>query len=303
MLAETRLDTELPNGGIGEFLEELRGWLAVDHSDLLPLFDTFAQEARFCRRWLTPSLERLTEGSRLLEVGAGLLLVSCQLQKEGFSVTALEPIGMGFSSFSELQGLILKYAEEHRIAPAIIPISIEEFETDSKFDFAFSLNVMEHVRDVHLALRQVSSALALGGEYRFMCPNYFFPYEPHFNIPTLVSKRLTEIVFRKAIYQSSRVTDPQGTWESLNWINANRVSRIVASLEGMSAIFDRETLARTLERIGTDPVFANRRSKWLRHLVGFLVKLRIHRATVHMPLVMHPIIDCRICKAIPVEDN
>ncbi len=303
MSAETRLDPGQPNREIGEFLEELRGWLAVDHSDLLPLFDTFAQEARFCRRWLAPSLDYLTGGSRILEVGAGLLLVSCQLQKEGFAVTALEPIGIGFSSFSELQGLILKYAEDHRFAPTIIPISIEEFETDTKFDFAFSLNVMEHVHDVQIALRQISSALALGGEYRFMCPNYSFPYEPHFNIPTLASKRLTEIVFRKAIYQSTRVTDPRGTWESLNWINTNQVSRIVASLEGMSAIFDREALARTLERIGTDPVFASRRSKWLRRLVGFLVKLRIHRATVHIPLFMHPIIDCRICKAMTAEGN
>jgi len=59
-------------------------------------FDVFAQEARAARAWLAPSLQRLAPRAEVLEVGAGLMLLSCQLAKEGFAVTALEPIGQGF---------------------------------------------------------------------------------------------------------------------------------------------------------------------------------------------------------------
>ena len=104
------------------------------------------------------------------------------------------------------------------------------------------------------------------------------------------------MILRKAISRSMRVTDPQGTWESLNWINVIQVGRIVATLEGMSVAYDRQSLARTLERMGTDPDFANRRSRWMRVLIRFVVNLGIHRLTVFLPLAFHPIIDCRISK-------
>ena len=45
---------------------------------------------------------------------------------------------------------------------------------------------MEHVDDVPLVLRRVMSALRPGAAYRFVCPNYRFPFEPHFDIPTAV---------------------------------------------------------------------------------------------------------------------
>jgi hypothetical protein len=83
-------------------------------------FDVFAQEARAARAWLAPSLQRLAPGAEVLEVGAGLMLLSCQLAKEGFALTALEPIGQGFSSFSELQRIVLAQSARS-LSTSLIP--------------------------------------------------------------------------------------------------------------------------------------------------------------------------------------
>lgn len=286
---------DLPSSDdISDFLGELRESLLAGHAHLLPLFDTFAQEARFAYSWLATNLNLLPVGSEILEVGAGLMLLSCQLQREGFSVTALEPIGIGFSEFSELQTVVLQFAKQHGYAPKVIPIGAEQLEIEGVFDFAFSVNVMEHVRSVPRALEQVGRALAVGGEYRFTCPNYWFPYEPHFNIPIIFSKSVTQRLFHDAIFQSTRVMDPKGTWESLNWINVNQIRRIVTRLDGLRLAFDSELMVRMLERVAEDPDFAKRRSAWACALIGAFVKLRIHRLARFVPATLQPIIDCHV---------
>ena len=98
------------------FLSELRESLPPDREDLLRLFDTFANEAIVAREWLSPSLDKLPKESKVLEVGAGLMLLSCQLKREGFRATALEPIGSGFSIFLELQNHVRLVATQKRVS-------------------------------------------------------------------------------------------------------------------------------------------------------------------------------------------
>lgn len=296
LAADSELDLEVP--GQEDFLAAVSAAVQVANPALYPLFETFAQEARVARQWLSPSLERIPIRGPILEVGAGVLLLSCLLQKEGFRITALEPIGPGFSMFSELQAIVLDYANKNGFAPEILAIGVEDLQEKEKFAFAFSVNVMEHVPSASLALERVTNALISDGEYHFICPNYWFPYEPHFNIPTLVSKNLTEILLGWAIFSTTRVTDPQGTWKSLNWISIFQVRKIIRHLTGVTAIFKKDILGQMLERIGTDPQFAQRRSAWMRRVIGVLVFFRFHRiVTALIPLLFYPIIDCRIRKA------
>jgi len=278
------------------FLHELRQSLAVNAPHLLDLFDVFAQEARVARCWLSSSLDRLPSGSPVLEVGAGLMLLSSELQREGFSVTALEPIGDGFSMFRELQVHVLAFAAHDGFEPRVLPLAVEDLDARNGFALAFSVNVMEHVGNVSAAIRRVADALVPGGEYRFTCPNYWFPYEPHFNIPTLFSKRLTGKVFGRAIASSVRVTEPQGTWDSLNWISVHEVRKTVSRLEGFYVTFSPELLVRTLERLGADREFAARRSPWMRGIVTIITRLGLHRLAVLIPPVFQPIMDCRISR-------
>ena len=68
------------------WLAEVRAVLARNAPARLPLFEVFAREALFARHWLAPQLASLAPGAAVLEVGAGLMLVSCQLQREGYRV-------------------------------------------------------------------------------------------------------------------------------------------------------------------------------------------------------------------------
>src|SRR5262245_3996129 len=173
--------------------------LAPDLGDVLT---DYIGEARFGAVILDAEIGELPQGSRVLEVGAGMLLLSCALQSAGYHVTAVEPVGIGFSHIDRLREIVWKYAMDHGCRPAVLSIKAEEIIADAEFDFAFSLNVMEHVEDVRLVLRRVVRALRPGASYRFVCPNYSFPYEPHFDMPTLFSKSITGRLLRTRILNS-----------------------------------------------------------------------------------------------------
>lgn len=278
------------------FLLNLRQALCVDYPHLLDLYDVFAQEARFGRRWLQASLASLPKGSAILEVGGGLMLLSAELQREGYVVTALEPIGVGFSAFTELQKVALIFSRQRGHAPGVLPYAVEDLAIQGQFDFAFSVNVMEHVHSVPKALKNIMAALRPLGVYRFTCPNYLFPYEPHFNIPTLFSKPLTERVFREKIHSSTRVAEPAAMWASLNWISVRMISRAVAIIPGGAARFGRTLLGDTLVRVVTDSQFAARRSPWVRGLARLLVYFGANKWFARLPASVLPIIDCSVSR-------
>lgn len=258
----------------------------------LALFDTFSAEARFARDWLADSLTGLEPGAPVLEVGAGLMLLACQLCREGYVVTAVEPIGEGFSGFAEVQALVLDFARTRGFSPEVQAMAIETLREDARFVLAYSVNVMEHVGDIEAALAAVATALAPGGHYRFTCPNYSFPYEPHFNIPTLFSKRLTERVFGARIFGNQRMDDPEGVWRSLNWISVGRVRGACEALGEVTPHFRRSLLVKMLARLGQDREFAGRRSRWMRVAGALLVRMGAHRLAGLIPEGIQPIIDC-----------
>ena len=277
-----------------KWLSDVRLYISEKALEILPILDIYIGEAKFGRQFLNQDLSRLLPEAEILEVGAGSMLLSCQLVREGFNVTSLEPIGYGFSHFRRMQELILEVAGFHQCIPKIINEAVEKLVVQNHFDYAFSINVMEHVDNVALALSQVGYSLKQDAFYRFTCPNYLFPYEPHFNCLTLFSKPLTEKIFRKKIFENQAIFDPKGTWESLNWINVLQIKRNVKQLPVLSVSFNRKLLISTLNRIGTDIEFANRRSKWIRYCIKVLIKFRIHYLFGFIPALFRPIIDCKI---------
>ena len=182
-----------------DFLARVRQNLDAQAPHLRPLFDVMAGEARFARAWLDEDLKRLPEAAPILELGAGVFLLACQLSREGFAVTAIEPTGVGFGAFEELGPRCWPWPRATascRQSPVARP---RNSGADARFELAFSVNVMEHIDAPDVAMERVSAVLSPGGSHRFLCPNYLFPYEPHFNIPTLGSKALTERLLRRRI--------------------------------------------------------------------------------------------------------
>ena len=85
------------------------------------------------------------------------------------------------------------------------------------------------------------------------CPNYLFPYEPHYGIPLLpVFPKATGVLLPRRIAQDE-------VWQSLNFITYFRVKRL-ARANGLNAVFRKGTMANALKRLDIDPEFAARHS-------------------------------------------
>lgn len=180
--------------------------------------------------------------------------------------------------------------------PPVAPCKAEDFISEKRFDFAFSLNVMEHIDLPDEAVRRVSEVLKPGASYHFLCPNYVFPYEPHFNIPTFFTKELTCRVMRHRIEGNTGMDDPKGVWRSLTWITVPKVKRFAAKDATLTLRFHRAMLVWMLERALTDKEFAGRRAQWMVAAIRSAVKLRVHHLAGYVPATLQPIMDVRLTK-------
>jgi SAM-dependent methyltransferase len=283
---------------VEDFLARVRHHIDIEMPHLRALFDVMAGEARFARAWLDEDLKRLPKAAPILEVGGGVFLLTCQLAREGFSVTAVEPTGVGFGSFEELAATVLALAALDGAVPTIGRCRAEEFTNSARVAFAFSVNVMEHVDAPDLAIARVSAVLSPGGSYRFLCPNYLFPYEPHFNIPTAGGKALTEWLMRGRIERNTSLDDPAGLWKSLNWITVPQVKRIARSDKSLEARFRTSTLVWMLERALSDVEFAKRRPSWMVAAIRMFSTLRLLRLASLVPAIFQPVMDVRLTKRL-----
>ena len=57
-----------------------------------------------------------------------------------------------------------------------------------------------------------------------MCPNYDFPYEPHFVIPIIINKKFTKFFFKNKINNHEKKTNEIGLWEGLNLNGRNKIN-------------------------------------------------------------------------------
>lgn len=281
---------------VDDFLAQVRKLVEIEKPHLRHLFDIMAAEARFARAWLDEDLKRLPKAAPVLEVGGGVFLLTCQLAREGFLITAIEPVGAGFGSFEELGTLVLDHAAKQGVQPTIARCKAEDFQSDTRYALAFSVNVMEHIEAPDQAVARVSASLSAGGSYRFLCPNYLFPYEPHFNIPTVGGKALTGRLMRKRIEGSSRVDDPAGLWKSLNWITVRDVRRMARADGSLRLHFRTSTLTWMLERALSDEEFAKRRAGWMVSAIRMAGKLGLLRLASILPAMFQPVMDVRLTK-------
>ena len=223
-------------------------------------------------------------------------MLSCQLRLEGYEITALEPVGLGFGHFIELQKIVLYCSNLCGCEPKIMECSSEELMSEENYGFIFSINVMEHISDWKLALKKIKSALVHGGVYHFICPNYNFPYEPHFKIPNLWSKKITEFFCGRYITLAN-MPDPIGTWESLNWITSSELDSYARELKGVKLEFNNDRFRLLLVRACSNFYFSRRLPYFFRILIMLIVKLRLHHAAQYCPVLIHPTIDCKMTKA------
>lgn len=257
--------------------------------------DDYAGEARFGAAIIADELAAVPAGAAVLEVGAGAMFLSTALQAAGYQMTAIEPVGSGFSHMATLRTLVLDYARDRGAAPQVLEIAAENLNVDRAFDLAFSINVMEHVADVDVTIGRVAAALRPGAAYHFVCPNYSFPFEPHFGIPTLGTKALTWRVFHRRIRGSRVVLDPDGSWASLNWISVSQV-RHICRRRRLEATFDGGVTSRFVQRALGDQTFQRRHGPTLRYVARGIEALGLARLADLVPVGLQPAMSCRVTR-------
>ena len=192
----------------------------------------------------------LPENGSVLEVGAGMGIASTALSFFGFQVTSLEPGGVGFE--------INKSTSEHisttvgtRVTLVADSAEDVEFNEGTKFDLIISNNVLEHVQNVEKSLLNLLGYLSPTGIMVHSCPNYTFPFEPHFGIPLVPFSPI-----RTSVFLSSRIR-MSGVWKSLNFVTAHQVRRIF-SRSDFVVQFKKGIMLKSIVRLNDDAEFRGR---------------------------------------------
>ncbi|MEM7068935.1 MAG: class I SAM-dependent methyltransferase [Pseudomonadota bacterium] len=216
--------------------------------------DTYFAEMRFGHQFLAEYLP--TGKLRVLEVGAGLGLLSIYLHRLGHDAVALEPAALSFGIFEATKKLIWSKSDN-------LPHLVEKFaeqltpEEDGQFDFIFSINVMEHIADIDRATDAILTCLDKSGICVNSCPNYWVPYEPHYAIPMVpFAPGITKRIYSKKISANQEI------WDSLNFISHGKVKRM-ARRNQVSVSFEPGLIFKSFARLGEDTEFLERHKNGL----------------------------------------
>jgi 2-polyprenyl-3-methyl-5-hydroxy-6-metoxy-1,4-benzoquinol methylase len=234
---------------------------------------TIKQEARFGLDLILPYLDT---SFRILEVGAGMGLLATFLCSKGFNITALEPGlgGFGISTLLKKELGSLKNISH----PNFLDIPAQELSCDlhGKFDFIYSINVLEHIPNLDETIIGLTNVLAKHGIMIHACPNYAVPYEPHFGIPLIpFFPKLTPLIFKKC--RNSEL------WNSLNFVSTFKLKRICTK-NNLVINYHREVLYKTFRRLENDSEFRQRQSNhFIKCLFFFLNQTRLINLTRFMP--------------------
>lgn len=271
--------------------------IALERPELIELFFTYQNEAVAARRFLDSNLVNLEAGSEILEVGGGILALAIQLASEGFKVTTVEPIGEGFSGISFIMNIFSEIARKEKLIFTLIESPIEDCKFNSKFDFIFSINVMEHLKNPYSVSLQMRNELKPSGIYRLFCPNYDFPYEPHFGKWMFVRRSGSFHLNVRAVRRGNiMINEPQNLYQSINFVTLRKLSKFFRKND-IEYIVNRHALYELIERSTIDTHIQSRHPK-LYPLVRLANKIKLIKISKLFPVRYQPIIDVSISRKL-----
>jgi 2-polyprenyl-3-methyl-5-hydroxy-6-metoxy-1,4-benzoquinol methylase len=208
-------------------LESLKLTLSANEIDRLNLY---VNEANFIYSLIEEDLN--VEPFNFYEIGSGIGLLSRMVAEKGHNVIATEPATSGFGVVKVLQKVIEESFVTNSKTPIYYYVTAEELfpklqEKNISFDYIFCANVVEHVADIQIFLDSALPLLSQKGLFRFVCPNYAFPYEPHFGFLTIFSKKWTLKIQQKKIQKMERERQEnlQQFYDELSFPNIQKINR------------------------------------------------------------------------------
>lgn len=276
---------------MGLSLEKLTLLLDEIDSGQSRLLRTYVSEAEFFLSVLDSDLRSLEPGSNVVEIGSGVGLLSLLVAERGFRVTSYEPMSAGFGQMRLFRSLLIEAWDGD--LPDVEWRDTNFGESDESpsagYCFAYAINVIEHVPGYESLVKLMYESLSPSGILRIICPNYSFPYEPHFETPTVWSKRLTRRIFEQRIAESD-IASAFDFWEDLSWPTVVKLRHILAPVSD-SFVFLRDATEAYVVRAREDVVFTRRKPRIIRSIAG--VAPLLVRA---MPVSLLPVIDVRVRK-------
>ena len=255
---------------------------------------TYISEAKFFKNIVAPDVANLISGSYVIEVGSGIGLLSLHLASLGFEVTAFEPQSSGFNQMNAMRSLISENWKPSAPQVEFREASLNQTTQLEKLaDYIFAINVIEHVHNFEELITHAVKAKTPEATMRIVCPNYSIPYEPHFNIPIIFTKRITKFIFGHKIH-NSKIPDSDEFWGDLSWPTQKKLKKILKS-KGWNVEFSRDATHEYLNRALSDSDFIVRKGR----IIGSLFKLTsvLVKIVRFVPLAYLPVIDCRISNA------
>jgi SAM-dependent methyltransferase len=243
-----------------------------------PMYERFVNEARFglSRVLRTVSLFD-PETVEVLEVGAGSCILSSYLASKRLHVTAVEPLGPEFDFFTDLQNRVLAFCRRKAIELKLVRSTGEQLDLPGRFDVAFTINALEHMRDPLLTIDNMYKSLKPGGVVLVHCPNYTIPFEVHFNIFLVTrSKPINEWLYRSTISRYPKV------WDELNFVRYADVRRHLVDRRANFA-FEGSVMHDLMARLLNDPIFAERMPAIVRAVGAMLRYTGLLHALTYVP--------------------
>jgi 2-polyprenyl-3-methyl-5-hydroxy-6-metoxy-1,4-benzoquinol methylase len=171
VLKTTRAHTRIPDADPAAFDARLRRLIAlcVERSDGELNAGYLADESFYSQRAAYRSLLRARGrgGTRALELGAGIGLMSIALALSGWEVTGLDLYDDRSEALGRWSGVADRYEFLRRDLEEP-SLGLEE----AQFDAVLMIDVIEHVKNVRLVLENALAALKPGGVLVVTTPNY-----------------------------------------------------------------------------------------------------------------------------------
>jgi 2-polyprenyl-3-methyl-5-hydroxy-6-metoxy-1,4-benzoquinol methylase len=242
-------------------------------SEISALLSTYANESLIALDLVANHLE---PAERILEIGAGLCLLSLFLKHEGYPVIALEPAMGGYGIFEQTKDAILDHFSTLQLEVLTEPAQQLNAGKHCSFDLIFSNNVIEHIPDWKSALMAMASVLSSEGKMLHSCPNYTIPYEPHYGVPVFRHfRKLSQRMFLPKIADTD-------IWNSLNFITCHNIKKLCKQ-KGLSCHFKQGLLYEAFHRIHNDPLFKERHKGLIVHVASLMMESPFRQLIRNIP--------------------